>query len=196
MKSALIFIILLALSVASCSPEYKYPGQLEIRGFKIGDKVDTTQFQKYKPLYFPNYLDGWTMANYDKLPEEYARLPIAIWKSKNDTAVALNLLDNVIMKIIVSYVSETEKEQLSNMLNTKFDAEGKETSYEETHPLQAWITYWSLRTWETNDVIFQMGNSNMRKPEDPVPADLPWNLVYSDLILEKKIIEDYKSKNH
>lgn len=82
-------------------------------------------------------------------------------------------------------------EKLSQVLIKKFGNEGKQNSYIQTHPLQSWITYWNLKTWETKEVIFQIGNSDMRKAEDPIPTDMRWNLVYSDFILENKIIDDY-----
>jgi len=194
MRSSLTFLILIAITLTSCGQKYKYPGELEIRKFKIGDKVDTTLFKKYGELYFPNYLDGWTMENYDKLPEKYNELPIAIWTLKSDSSIALTLLNDIVLKITVSYVKDSEKVKISKMLIEKFGADGETRSYEETHPLQDWITYWNLQTWETKDVIFQIGNSDMRKPKDSAPSDLPWNLVYSDFIIESKIISDYAGR--
>ncbi len=178
----------------ACGQGYKYPGQLEIRGYRIGNKVDTSLFTKQGNLYFPNYLDGWTMNNVDKLPKKYKGLPIGIWQLKNDSAIVLTLLNNVIMNITVSHMNEEEKEKLSKILVQKFGADGQQKSYQETHPLQSWITYWNLKTWETKDVIFQIGNSDMRKPNDPVPNDTRWNLAYSDFILENKIINEYNKK--
>ena len=80
------------------------------------------------------------------------------------------------------------------MLTEKFGATARLRSYEQAHPLQSWITYWNLETWETKDVVFQLGNSNMRKPKDPKPKEIGWNLVYSDFIIENKIIDDFKTK--
>jgi hypothetical protein len=194
MKNISTFLILLTLTLTSCGQKYKYPGQVEIRNFKIGDKVDTSLFKKHSDVYFPNYIDGWTMDNYDKLPEKYKGLPIAIWQLKRDSSIALTLLNNIILNITVSYMKEDEKEKFSNMFTAKFGADGESKSYEETHPLQAWITYWNLKTWETKDVIAQIGNSDMRKPHDSPPTNVRWNLAYSDFTLENKIISDYKNK--
>ena len=194
MKNIATLLIIFATVLVGCGQKYKYPGQLEIRGYKIGDKVDTTLYKKQGDLYFPNYLDGWTMDNVDKLPEKYKGLPVAIWQLKSDSSIAITLLNDVIMNMTVSYIKEDEKEKLSKLLAEKFGDDGKQKSYEETHPLQSWITYWNLKTWETDDVIFQIGNSDMRKPEDPLPTDIRWNLAYSDFVLEKKIIDDYKKK--
>jgi len=97
------------------------------------------------------------MDNYNKLPEEYEGLPIGIWMLKSDSSVALTLLENRILKIMLSYVTNGEKREIADMLTQRFGREGDKTSYEETHPLQDWITYWNLETWETEDVIFQIG---------------------------------------
>lgn len=192
-KTATLLIILTSVLIA-CGQKYKYPGQLEIRGYRIGDKVDTTLFKKEGNLYFPNYLDGWTINNVDKLPEKYKGLPVSIWQLKSDSSIVLTLLNNVIMNITVSYMKENEKEKISKILTEKFGVDGKQKSYEETHPFQSWITYWNLKTWETKDVIFQIGNGDMRKPKEPLPLAMSWNLVYSDFVLENKIINDYKKK--
>ncbi|WP_316785339.1 hypothetical protein [Pedobacter frigiditerrae] len=194
MKKTVILLLILTSFLMACGQGYKYPGQLEIRGYRIGNKVDTSLFTKQGNLYFPNYLDGWTMNNVDKLPKKYKGLPIGIWQLKNDSAIVLTLLNNVIMNITVSHMNEEEKEKLSKILVQKFGADGQQKSYQETHPLQSWITYWNLKTWETKDVIFQIGNSDMRKPNDPVPNDTRWNLAYSDFILENKIINEYNKK--
>ena len=194
MKNIATLIIIFATAFVACGQKYKYPGQLEIRGYKIGDKVDTTLFKKQGDLYFPNYLDGWTRDNVDKLPEKYKGLPVAIWQLKSDASIAITLLNDVIMNVTVSHIKGNEKEKLSKMLTEKFGEDGKHKSYEETHPLQSWITYWNLKTWETDDVIFQIGNSDMRKSEDPTPTDIRWNLAYSDFVLENKVIDDYKKK--
>jgi hypothetical protein len=194
MKSISTFIIILLFALTSCGQKYHYPGHLEIRSYKIGDKVDTTLFKKHGDLYFPNYLDGWTMDNFDKLPEKYNGLPIALWQLKSDSSIALTLLNDIILNITVSYMKEDEKEKIAKYVTEKFGADAHQKSYEETHPLQSWITYWNLITWETNDVIFQIGNSDMRKPEHPIPTDIRWNLAYSDFVLENKIINDFKKK--
>jgi len=194
MKKAFTLLILLVVALTSCGQKYKYPGEVEIKNFKIGEKVDTTLFKKHGDLYFPNYLDGWTMDNFDKLPNKYKGLPIAIWQLKSDSSIALTLLNDVVLNITVSYMKEDEKEKFSKMFTDKFGADAKEKSYEENHPLQAWITYWNLKTWETKEAVAQIGNGDMRKPEDPIPKDLRWNLAYSDFILENTIINDYRKK--
>jgi hypothetical protein len=194
MKNIDTFLLLLSFSLNSCGQKYKYPGPVEIRTYQIGQKVDTALFKKHSKVYFPNYLDGWTMDNIDKLPEKYAGLPIAIWLLKSDSSVALTLLNDIVLNITVSYMKEEEKEKMDKMFTDKFGAGGKEKSYEQTHPLQSWITYWHLKTWETKDAVAQIGNSNMRKPKDPAPTNLKWNLAYSDFVLEDKIISDYKNK--
>jgi len=194
MTRILIFIFLSTLELTSFGQKYNYPGQLEIKTYKIGQKVDTTFFVNKGNLYFPNYLDGWTMDNSDQLPEKYHGLPIAIWQLKSDSSIALTLLNNVILNITVSYMTELEKEKFSTMGTNKFGNDGVVKTYQETHPLQEWITYWNLITWETPDVIFQIGNSNMRKPKDPEPINVIWNLAYSDFQIENKIIGDYKKQ--
>ncbi|WP_443936450.1 hypothetical protein [Pedobacter sp. MW01-1-1] len=194
MKKITTFLIILSTVLIACAQTKSYPGKLEIRGYKIGDMVDTTFYKKQGDLYFPNHLDGWTMNNVDKLPEKYKGLPVAIWQLKSDSSIVLTLLNNIIMNITVSYLKEAEKEKLSKMLTERFGTNGKEKSYEQTHPFQSWITYWDLKTWETNDVIFQLGTSDMRKANDPIPKNVLWNLVYSDFILENKIINEYKEK--
>jgi len=193
-KKIATLLVILTTCLTSCGQKYKYPGQLEIKGYKIGDKVDMTLFKKYDDLYFPNYLDGSTMENASSLPEKYKGLPIAIWQLKDDTNITLTLLNDEILNIVVSNITAAEKDKISKMLTEKFGAAGKEESYEETHPLQSWITYWNLKTWENKDAIFQIGNSDMRKAEDPIPRDIRWNLVYSDFILENEIINAYRKK--
>jgi hypothetical protein len=190
-KIALLFLIS-TLCLIACGQGNQYPGKLEIRGYSIGGKVDTTLFEKQGNLYFPNYLDGWTMNNVSQLPEKYKGLPISMWQLKSDSSIVLTLLKDVVMNITVSYMKADEKEKLSKILTEKFGAAGKQKSYEESHPLQSYITYWNLKTWETKDVIFQIGNSDMRMPDAPIPTDIRWNLVYSDFVLEHKIINDYK----
>lgn len=188
---ALIFLYTYALT--SYGQNYNYPGQLEIKSFKIGQKVDTTLFVKIENLYFPNYLDGWNMNNFSQLPEKYHDLPIAIWQLKRDSSIGLTLLSNIVLNITVSYMAEDEKEKFSTMASTKFGADGVIKSYQQTHPLQSWITYWHLKTWETPDVIFQIGHSHMRQPEDPEPSNISWNLAYSDFQFENRIIAEYKN---
>lgn len=194
MTKVLTFIFFSILALTSCGQKYNYPGQLEIKTFKIGQKVDTTLYVKKGNLYFPNYLDGWTMDNYDQLPEKYYGLPIAIWQLKSDSSIALTLLTDIVLNITVSYMTETEKEKFSAMATEKFGADGIIKSYQEAHPLQEWITYWNLKTWETPDVIFQIGNSNMRKPKDPEPTNVSWNLAYSDFKIENKMVSDFKKQ--
>jgi hypothetical protein len=191
-KSIPAILFLLTLSLFSCGQKYKYPGELQIRGYSIGQQVDTSLFKKHSDVYFPNYLDGWTMNNFDKLPKKYRGLPIAVWQLRSDSSIALTLLDNTILNITLSYMHEDEKEKFSNLFTEKFGADGKEKSYEERHPLQAWITYWNLKTWENSEAVAQIGNSDMRKPEDPAPAEIRWNLAYSDFILEKKIVDEFR----
>jgi hypothetical protein len=193
-KVTLAFTFLLAIAFTSYAQKYNYPGEIEIRNFKIGDQVDTALYKKLGDLYFPNYLDGWTMFNFDKLPRKYSGLPIAIWELKSDSGIVLTLLNDIILNITVSYIKEDEKDQFCKMFVARFGAGGKEKLYKERHPLQAWITYWNLKTWETNDVIAQIGYSHMRMPKDPAPTTITWNLAYSDFILENKIISDYKNK--
>jgi len=190
-----VFLIFIStLTLTSCGQNFNYPGELEIKTFKIGQKVDTTLFVKKENVYFPNYLDGWTVDNYDQLPEKYHGLPIAIWQLKSDSTVALTLLNNIILNITLSFMTTLEKDKFSNMVTSKFGKDGIDKNYEETHPLQEWITYWSLKTWETSDVVFQIGNSDMRKPKDPKPSNIVWNLAYSDFKVERKIIDDYKKQ--
>ena len=178
----------------SFTPVYKYPGNLKFRSFQIGEKVDTSEFKKRGNLYFPNYLDGWTTQNYSQLPDEYNGLPIAIWQSKHDSTINLTLLNNIILKITVSYMTNDEKQKVSKMLTKKFGTDGKITAYEELNPLQEYVTYWNLKTWETKDVIVQIGNYDMKKSTDTRTTDAKWSLVYTDLLLESKIINDYKKK--
>jgi antitoxin component YwqK of YwqJK toxin-antitoxin module len=194
MTKLVILIFISTLTLSSCGQKNNYPGELEIKTFKIGQKVDTSLFVKKENVYFPNHLDGWTIDNYDQLPEKYYGLPIAIWQLKNDSSIALTLLNNSILNITVSYLTASEKDKLSEMVTSKFGKEGINKDYEEPHPLQEWITYWSLKTWETPEVIFQIGNSDMRKPKDPKPSNIIWNLVYSDFKVEKIIIDNYKKQ--
>lgn len=192
MKHISTILILLTLALTSCRQKYKYPGQIELRGYKIGGKVDTTLFKKYRDLYFPNYLDGWTMDNVGQLPEKYYGLPIAIWQSKKDSSIALTLLNDFVLNITVSYLTDAEKIKMQTMFNEKFGGEGKSKSYEQSHPLQDWITYWNLITWETNDAVVQIGNSEMRKPNQSPRKEIRWNLVYSDFLLEDEVISNFK----
>ena len=193
-RISLLIFCLTATFIFSYGQDYNYPGELTIRGFKIGDKVDTTRFKKYENLYFPNYLDGWTMENSTKLPAKYKGLPIAIWQSKSDSAIALTLLDDIVLNVTVSYLTKKEMDSTVIQMIEKFGTDGKMKSYEQTHPLQSWITYWNLKTWETADVVVQIGNSDMRKPKDPEPKDIRWNLAYSDFKLENEIISNYRNK--
>jgi len=47
MKTISTLILLLTLAFTSSGQNYNYPGDVEIKGFKIGDKVDTSLFKKY-----------------------------------------------------------------------------------------------------------------------------------------------------
>jgi antitoxin component YwqK of YwqJK toxin-antitoxin module len=194
MKNISTLLILLVFALSSCGQKYNYPGQLEIKTYKIGDQVDTTLFEKYQDLYFPNYLDGWTMNNVSQLPEKYYGLPVAIWQSKQDSSIALTLLNDFILNITVSYLTDAEKVKMQTLFTDKFGGEGKQKSYEQTHTLQSWITYWTLLTWETKDVIVQIGTSEMRKPNQAPRKEIRWNMVYSDFLLEDKVINDFKQK--
>lgn len=194
MRTIAILSILLFFAVTSCGQNDPYPGQFTIKTHQIGDRVDTTLFSKIQDLYLPNHLDGWTMANVSQLPEKYAGLPIAIWQSKQDSSIALTLLDNVVLNISVSFLTDAEKVEMQNMFASKFGRKAKQKSYEETHPLQDWITYWNLLTWETKDVIVQIGNSEMRKPNQSPRKEIRWNMVYSDFLLEEKAIDEFKQK--
>ena len=91
-------------------------------------------------------------------------------------------------------MTKSEQEKITKMAVEKFGADGNHRSYEESHPLQAWITYWNLKTWETKDAILQIGNSDMRMPKAPAPSDIKWNLAYSDFLLENKII-NYRARS-
>jgi len=192
MKNISTFLILLTFTLTSCGQKYKYPGQLEIRNYKIGDRIDTTQFKKYQDLYFPNYLDGWSIDNVSQPSEKYHGLPIAIWQSKKDSSIALTLLNDLVLNITVSFLTDEEKAKMQTMFTDKFGGDGKQKSYEQTHPLQDWITYWNLVTWETDDAIVQLGNSEMRKPNQSPRKEIRWNLVYSDFLLENKVIDKFK----
>jgi antitoxin component YwqK of YwqJK toxin-antitoxin module len=192
-KNPVFLLILLLVGISmSCKNKRNDPGQLTIKNYKIGDKVDTTLFNKIYDLYLPNYLDGWTMDNTDQLPEKYIGLPVAIWQQKNDSSIALTLLGDMILNISVSYMGSAEKNMFSRMATEKFGAPGEVRSYKEEHPLQEWITYWDLETWQTKDVIFQIGTSDMRKPKDPKPGNITWNLIYSDHRLEDEVIGRFK----
>jgi hypothetical protein len=194
MKYILHLSLFLSVVLTACGQKYNNPDSLEFGYFEIGDTVDTNLFKKYEDLYFPNYLDGWTMENVSKLPSKYEGLPIAIWTLKSDSSVALTLLDNRVLNITKSYITTDEKEIISNSMIEKFGGQPKKKNYEESHPLQAWITYWELETWKTKDVIVQIGNSDMRKPNHPKPKEIRWNLVYSNFKLENEIIKEYKEK--
>jgi hypothetical protein len=194
MKYILHLSIFLSISLTACGQNYTNPDSLEFDTFEIGDKVDITLFSMYKELYFPNYLDGWTMENVTQLPSKYKGLPIAIWSLKSNSNIVLTLLDNRILNITQSNLTIDEKIAISKSMVEKFGDNPKKKSYEESHPLQAWITYWELETWETKDIIVQIGNSDMRMPNDSKPKEIRWNLVYSNFILENKIIEEYKKK--
>lgn len=194
MKIILTILIPLIFVLTSCGQEYKYPGQIEIKTYRIGDRVDTSLLKKYQDLYFPNYLDGWTMDNVSQLPEKYYGLPVAIWQSKQDSSIALTLLNDYILNITVSYLTDAGKVKMQTLFSDKFGGEGKQKSYEQTHPLQSWITYWTLLTWETKDVIAQIGTSEMRKPSQAPRKEISWNMVYSDFLLENKVINDFKQK--
>ena len=188
---SLLPIMMLALVITACSQSNKIIEPLQFRGFKIGDKVDTALYKKIGDLsYFPNYLDG----NADELPSQYKGLPIATWQSKKDSSIMLTLLKDIVFKIIISYLSDEEKNQIPKTLTEKFGFDGVNKSYQEKHPLQSYIAFWDLKTWETKDVIVQIGNGDLRLPDEPKPIKATWNLVYTDLLLEKKIITDFKSK--
>ena len=188
--TTIIFFLIFALS--TYGQKYQYPGPLDFKTFKIGQKIDTTLFKKYSDTHFPNYLDGWKIENQNQLLEKYIGLPIAIWIQKNDSSVALTLLNDRVLNITVSYITETEKNKITSKLIQKFGSDGVQKSFEETHPLQSWITYWDLKTWETDVVIVQLGYSYIGKPNDPLPKDIRWNLVYSDFLIEDNIIDEYK----
>jgi hypothetical protein len=190
-------LILLTLVFACALSAHSQPNAnfdtLKFRGFKIGDKVDTTLYAKYGDVYFPNYLDQRTL-QLNELPEQYKGLPIAIWQLKKDSSIALTLLNDIILKITVSYIQVEEKDRIEKMLTEKFGFDGVNKSYQEKHPFQSYITFWDLKTWETKDIIVQIGYGDLRLPEESRSTKLIWNLVYTNLLLEKKIINDFKAK--
>ena len=192
----LIFLFFCSLVLRTVNAqESTYPGTFDFKSYRIGQRIDTSSFTKFKELYFPNHLDGWNYDNITRLPKKYEGLPIAIWQSKSDSSVALTLLEDRILNIIISFLSESEKSEIVQELNTRFHSKMKFDSYEQEHPLQSWITYWNLETWETRNVIVQIGNSDMRMPNQPEPEEKSWNLVYSDFKIESQIIEEYKNRN-
>lgn len=135
------------------------------------------------------------MENASELPKKYKGLPIAIWQLKSDSSIVLTLLENIVLNITVSYMTSLEKDSISKIAFDKFGFDGKSKSYEETHPLQSYITYWDLKTWETNNCILQIGTSEMRHPNTPSTKAPLWNLAYSDFVLERKIIDNFKRDN-
>lgn len=183
----------MSVSLTSCG-QNKYPDPIKIRNYSIGQKVDTALFKNIGRLYFPNYLDGWTMENVSALPKKYNGLPIAMWQLKSDSSIVLTLLENVVLNITVSYIPTAEKDFMSKIALDKFGFDGKLKSYEETHPLQSYITYWKLKTWETKSCILQIGTSEMRNPNDSPKNDPLWNLAYSDFVIERKIIDNFKRR--
>ncbi|WP_214226138.1 hypothetical protein [Pedobacter sp. B4-66] len=197
MKFALFSLLSLSVLTLSCSSQTSkpYPFKLEIHKFKIGDQVDTSEFKKIENVYFPNHLDGWEMDNIDQLPEKYKNLPIAIWGSTTDSTVILTLLKNTVLNIVLSGISQSEKDSLSKVFTDKSGIKNRVKTYEQSHPLQSYITYWNLETWDTGDVILELGNSEMRLPKDPASKKRSWNMVYSDFVLEKSIINNFKKTN-
>ena len=192
-KAIYIILIFLSIVLTSCG-QNKYPGSFEIRNYQIGQKIDTNLFKKQASLYFPNYLDGWTMDNVSQLPKKYKGLPIGIWQLKTDSSIVLTLFENTIMNITVSFIKKMEIDSLSKIAFDRFGNDGVLKSYEQGHPLQSYITYWNLKTWETDDVTLQVGTSEMRNPSDSAQKEPLWDLVYSDFALERKIIANYKMK--
>jgi hypothetical protein len=192
-----ISIILLLLSAFLTSQgQSKHPGTIEIRGLTIGKQVDTNQFKKLGSLYFPNYLNGWTMDNVSELPKKYKGLPIGLWQLKSDSSIVLTLLRDKILNFTISFMKTREKDSIAKVASSKFGIVGQVNAYEEVHPLQSYITYWNLQTWQTVDAILQIGTSEMRSPKDEPEKNPLWNLVYSDFILERKIIAQYKNEYH
>src|SRR5436190_1157766 len=61
---------------------------------------------------------------------------------------------------------------------------------------------WTAGQWKTlsnflkntKDFPLQFGNSEMRKPNQSPRKEIRWNLVYSDFLLENKVINDFKEK--
>lgn len=195
-KNIVIFFSLFLFCFVSFAQEFMCSGELSIRGYSIGNKVDTNLFDKLGDLYFPNYLDGWTMDNFDKLPEKYKGLPVAIWKHKTDSDVALTLLNNTVLNITISNIQEKERDSLSGVFFGEFGIKGIQKEYKEFNLLQNYITYWSLLTWEIDSVIIQIGTISMRKPNGKIPTKVFWNLVYSDFKLESIIIDTYCRKGN
>jgi len=97
-KKSFLVVAIFTLTLGSYGQKYKYPGPLQIRDYKIGDKVDTSLFIKYEHMYLPNFLDGWTMDNYVQTPEyegllRYQGYPVAVWKMKKDTNIVMTLFE-------------------------------------------------------------------------------------------------------
>lgn len=190
---AIFISLLLSIGLTSFG-QNKYPGPIEIRQYNIGQKVDTALFRNISALYIPNHLDGWTRENVSALPEKYKGLPIGMWQLKSDSSIVLTLLENVILNITVSYMTVIEKDSISKVASKRFGFDGKLRSYEETHPFQAYITYWNLKTWETSNSILEVGTSEMRHPDKKPNTDSRWNLVYSDFVLEREIIDNFQKR--
>lgn len=188
-----VLTILMCLS-AQGSWASDVPGPMTFRGYSIGQKVDTTLFENMRTAHMPRYMNGWTMSNYDALEPPYDGLPIALWVLKSDSSIALTLLNDVVLSIVLNKVSDAERKDLTTMLDERFGTPAIVTTPEETHPFQAWITFWTLHTWETKDVVVQIGNAIMRKREDPIERPKAWNLSYFDAKQEREIIERYKHR--
>ena len=135
MRNITTIIFFLIFALTTYGQKYQYPGPLEFKNFKIGQKIDTTLFKKYNNDHFPNYLNGWKIEN-ENQREKYIGLPIATWIQKSDSSIALTLLNDKVLSIIVSYITETEKNKITSKLIQKLGADGVQELYEETHPLQ------------------------------------------------------------
>jgi hypothetical protein len=194
----LTFFCLLALTIlaSSCSHKSKkYPGKLVLYGFHIGDQLDTTRLKKLGNNYLPNHIDWSGRENGEQSLDQHSALPMAIWESGTEKRCAFTLLGGKILNIAISGLRQSEKDSLSKIFAGKFGIKGTVKVYESPKPGDDLITYWDLKTWETDDVILEMGKYETRLPANP-PYEKPiWSLIYSDLILEKAIIEDFVKKH-
>jgi hypothetical protein len=190
-----LLVILLMPRMASAGylgSQYNEPDDLVFSGYTIGQEVDTNVYVKSYDLYFPNYLDGFNLSNFERLPKDLSDLPIAIWQWKVDSNVTPNLIGNKVMKVIISGYTDQQKDSLITALTRVFNGEPEHKKYDQTHPLQPYVTAREHYTWDTDNVIVQIGSGYLKHTKEPYKTVRTWNLIYSDFRKEKQMIAEFR----
>lgn len=192
MKTLRYIFILLILS--SCQAQVTDIKDFKVGQFEIGDKVDLNNVTKQGDVPLPHYIDGWTIDNVSTPPVEYFKLPVGYYTLNSDESFVLTLLGDRIINIAKGHYSSSQSDSLIDLFSNKTGKEPVHNSYTQEHPLQPYVTKWNIYTWKTENQIIQVGSSYMRRTSEPDREFDNWTLLFSDLKMEKEIIQRHKEQ--